>query len=67
MQVLISRAGSAGGPEPGRAGFYLELGRTEHSITADRDFVAADSPMSKSRQLEVDLSLMTIVLGFDGR
>jgi hypothetical protein len=24
--VLISRAGSAGGPKPGRAGFYLELG-----------------------------------------
>ena len=27
MQFLISRAGSAGGPKPGRAGFYLELGR----------------------------------------
>ena len=27
MQVLTSRAGSAGGPKPGRAGFYLELGR----------------------------------------
>jgi len=27
MQILISRAGSAGGPKPGRAGFYLELGR----------------------------------------
>jgi len=25
--VLTSRAGSAGGPKPGRAGFYLELGR----------------------------------------
>jgi len=23
---LTSRAGSAGGPKPGRAGFYLELG-----------------------------------------
>jgi len=27
VQLLTSRAGSAGGPEPGRAGFYLELGR----------------------------------------
>ena len=26
MQILTSRAGSAGGPKPGRAGFYLELG-----------------------------------------
>ena len=25
MQILTSRAGSAGGPKPGRAGFYLEL------------------------------------------
>ena len=25
--VLTFRAGSAGGPKPGRAGFYLELGR----------------------------------------
>jgi len=24
---LTFRAGSAGGPKPGRAGFYLELGR----------------------------------------
>jgi len=27
VQVLTFRAGSAGGPKPGRAGFYLELGR----------------------------------------
>ena len=27
MKILTSRAGSAGGPKPGRAGFYLELGR----------------------------------------
>ena len=27
MQILTFRAGSAGGPKPGRAGFYLELGR----------------------------------------
>jgi len=27
--VLTSRAGSAGGPKPGRAGFYLELGRAD--------------------------------------
>jgi len=27
MQVLTFRAGSAGGPKPGRAGFYLELAR----------------------------------------
>ena len=27
VQFLILRAGSAGGPKPGRAGFYLELGR----------------------------------------
>ena len=26
MQVLIFRGGSAAGPKPGRAGFYLELG-----------------------------------------
>jgi len=26
VQVLIFRAGSAGGPKPRRAGFYLELG-----------------------------------------
>jgi len=26
VQFLIFRAGSAGGPKPGRAGFYLELG-----------------------------------------
>jgi len=25
--VTAARAGSAGGPKPGRAGFYLELGR----------------------------------------
>ena len=28
MQILTSQAGSAGGPKPGRDGFYLELGRT---------------------------------------
>jgi hypothetical protein len=27
------RAGSAGGPKPGRAGFYLELGRRAHYDT----------------------------------
>jgi len=26
VQVLISRGGSAAGPKPGRAGFYLKLG-----------------------------------------
>jgi len=30
MQVSIFRAGSAGGPKPGRAGFYLELARHVH-------------------------------------
>ena len=28
--VLVLRAGSAGGPKPGRAGFYLELGGRTH-------------------------------------
>jgi len=28
VQVLTFRAGSAGGPKPGRAGFYLKLGGT---------------------------------------
>jgi len=27
---MIPRAGSAGGPKPGRAGFYLELGRADN-------------------------------------
>jgi len=27
VQILTFRAGSAGGPKPGRAGFYLELAR----------------------------------------
>ena len=26
------RAGSAGGPKPGRAGFYLELGRVRDAL-----------------------------------
>jgi len=33
-EILISRAGSAGGPKPGRAGFYLELARPSFTIAA---------------------------------
>jgi len=29
VQFLIFRAGSAGGPKPGRGGFYLELARDD--------------------------------------
>ena len=41
MQFLTSRAGSAGGPKPGRAGFYLELGRPGQSEqSVPRDFLS---------------------------
>jgi len=34
--VLTSRAGSAGGPKPGRAGFYLELAARQRRIPTRR-------------------------------
>jgi len=38
VQILTFRAGSAGGPKPGRAGFYLELAALVHSATPINSF-----------------------------
>jgi len=45
--ILTSRAGSAGGPKPGRAGFYLELGGRAHKIASMSTNAALDLRKAK--------------------